>query len=1076
MKRTLAVVAIFYCVAMGAIGQERLWLRYPAISPDGETVVFSYMGDLYRVPAKGGLATQLTIYDGHDYMPVWSKDGKSIAFASDRYGNFDIFLMPASGGQARRITYHSADDFPSDFSADNRYVLFNSTRTDSVQSAQFPSRSLPETYLAPVAGGKVQMLTTIALDEPHYSSSGKTIVYQNKKGGENIWRKHHTSSITRDICIYDVEKKTYSEPLTNFNGEDRSPIFSSDDQSIYYLSEKNGVFNLHKMSVSNPEQSQQLTHFEHHPVRFLTRSEDNLLCFSYHGEIYTMQEGGEPEKLAVQIYRDAQGPSVQQLSSSSGAHHMSVSPNGREIALVYRGEVFVTSVESGVTKQVTQTPEQERTVDFSPDGRSLVYSGERNGSWNIYKSTIVRDEEKYFFNATLLKEEPVVVTEAETFQPSFSPDGKEVAFLEERTTLRVVNLESSEIRTILPGHHNSSYADGDQYYQWSPDGKWFLVNFSLPGYWSSEVGLISSDGKSDVINLTQSGYEDIAPKWMMDGKMLLYFSNRDGLKSHANNGRQEYDAFAMFFTQKAYDRSQLNKEELALLKEKEKEDKDKDKDKDKGDEKKLKAIAMELDGIQDRKVRLTIHSSQMTDAVVTPDGEKLIYLTRFEKGYDLWTTNLYTRETKVLAKLGNRGGNLVLDKDGKNVFVLANGKLSRVDVDSGKATMISYKGEMTLDRMAERAYMFEHMWRQVKKKFYDTGLHGARWDFFKEAYAPFLPHINNSYDYAELLSEILGELNASHTGGRYRPEGGDGDDTASLGLYYDETWTGAGLKIAEIMPLSPVLNNDSKIKPGVIIEKLDGLAITPNANPWLLLNRKAGKFTLLSLFDEKSGERWDETVKPISSRAEGNLKYRRWVDSRRALAEKLSGGRIGYVHVRSMGDSSYRTVIEEVLGKHVTKEALIVDTRFNGGGDLVEDLSVFLSGKTYMDFVTPDKRVVGHEPQRRWRKPSVVLAGEGNYSDAHCFPFAFQNLGLGKVIGMPVPGTCTFVWWEQMIDGETVFGIPNMGVRDNEGDFLENKQLEPDMKVDNLPGALATGQDQQLEAAVKELLEQLAGK
>jgi Tol biopolymer transport system component len=730
-------------------GDIPLWLRYPAISPDGATIVFSYQGDLYSVPTEGGLARQLTTYDGHDTRPVWSRDGKRIAFASDRYGNMDVFVMAANGSNVKRLTFHSSNDFPSDFSPDNQHVLFTSTRTDDVSNIQFPNGRLPETYQVSVASGSVRMISTIAMDEPHYDKRGKRIVYQDLKGYEDVWRKHHTSAVTRDIWIYDVDNGSYSQVLDRA-GEDRSPVFSPDGQSIYYLSEENGTFNVYKLNPADGSRNQ-LTQFENHPVRFLTVAENGALCFTFDGEIYTMREGSQPQKLAVQMIRETGGRQIERVAVNRGAGDLAVSPTGKEVAFIFRGEVYVTSVESNTTKRITRTAEQERSVSFHPKGRKLLYAGERDGSWNLYETAIARDEEKYFFNATLLNEETLLQSDAETFQPSYSPDGKEVAFLEDRTTLRVINLESKDVRTVLPGTYNFSYADGDQYYQWSPDSKWFLVSYLQPNFWSGEVGLLAADGKSDPINLTQSGYGDFGPKWMMGGKMMMWFSGRDGLESHANTGGDQSDVYAMFFTRDAYDRFLLSKEEFELLKEQEKEEKEKKKkeEKDKKDEEKkeekdkkedkdkdkVEPLKMELEDISDRKVRLTIHSSRLADAVVTPDGEKLLYLARVEKGHDLWQTETRTKDTKILAKLGSRGGSLALDKEGKHLFMLANGRITRIEISSGKRKSIGFSGEMTLDRTAERAYLFEHVWRQVREKFYLTDLHGAKWDYLKESYS-----------------------------------------------------------------------------------------------------------------------------------------------------------------------------------------------------------------------------------------------------------------------------------------------------------------------------------------------------
>jgi C-terminal processing protease CtpA/Prc len=270
------------------------------------------------------------------------------------------------------------------------------------------------------------------------------------------------------------------------------------------------------------------------------------------------------------------------------------------------------------------------------------------------------------------------------------------------------------------------------------------------------------------------------------------------------------------------------------------------------------------------------------------------------------------------------------------------------------------------------------------------------------------------------------------------------------------------------MPKNPIVKSSSKIKNGIIIEKIDGVEITANLNYIPLLNRKAGQNTLLSLFNPTTKERWDEVVKPISLGEENQLRYSRWIENCRKIVEEQSGGKVGYVHVRGMDDYSYRQVYDQTLGKNANKQALIVDTRFNGGGWLHDDLATFLAGKEYITFM-PRGQNLGNEPQFKWRRSSAVVMNESNYSDAHMFPYTYKALGIGKLIGMPVPGTGTAVWWEGLQNG-CWFGIPQVGMVDIDGDYLENKQLEPDVKVANEYGPVTKGRDQQLETAVKELL------
>lgn len=1081
-KIFFSIILILFTVS--SFGQVKpLWLRYTAISPDGKTILFSYNGDIYSVSSSGGTAVPLTISDDYEYCPVWSHDGKSIAFASDRYGNFDIYVMPSTGGEAKRLTYHSANETPWSFTADNKAVLFSACRQDVATNAQYPTSAMSELYSVPVAGGKVsQVLSSPALNVS-VNNTGDKIMYDDVKGYENLWRKHHTSSEAHDVWLYDLKAKTFTQ-LTQYAGEDRNAVFTSDGNDFYYLSEQNGSFNVFKGSLSNPAAPVALTSFTKDPVRFLTVSDDKTLCFSFNGSIYTMKEGSAPQKVDVTIANESHAPVEKIIPVNGNATEATLSPNGKEFAYVFRGEIFVTSVDGGVTKRITDTPWQERSVSFSPDGRSLVFAVENDKSWDIHMISIARKEEPYFFMSTVLKDEKVVATPAEEFQPMFSPDGKEVAYLENRVVLKVVNLATKQTRTIMTADKNYSYADGDQYYQWSPDGKWFLVQFGYPErVQTPQVGLVSSDGKGEIHDLTMSGYNNFRPKWAMDGKEMIWGSDREGSRQQSGD-LISGNIYAMYFSRDLFDKSKLTKEEFSILKDQESKDaKDKKDDKSKvtaksgkktpadlkaaGDTTK-KDIVIDWDNLTDRKVKLTTYTSAATDWILSNDGEKLYYLTSFDKGNDLWVTELRTKDTRLLSKLGYNGVSMELSKDGKFLFILGDGMPYKVDVESGKADPLKMTGEMVLNQAAERDYIFDHAWRQIKEKFYVADMQGVDWDYYYTDYKKFLPYISNNYDFSEMLSEMLGELNASHTGCGYVPNSSNPDKTASLGLLYDYNYAGKGLRIAQVIENGPMDKAASKVKEGVILEKIDGVSVD-SIDFYKLLNRKAGELVLLSFSDPVTGKSWDESMKPVSLGEERELLYKKWVDERRAEVDKLSGGKIGYIHVRSMNDASMRTVFEEALGRYVGRDALIIDTRFNGGGNVHEQLSDFLSGKKYFDII-PHGQYVGSEPYDKWTKASIVIIGEGNYSDAHLFPVAYKLKNLGKTVGMPVPGTGTFVWWETQIDPTLYFGMPMGGWRTPDGKFCENNQMEPDIKVRNEPDVMAAGRDQQIEAAVKELM------
>ncbi|RZT91281.1 tricorn protease [Ancylomarina subtilis] len=1054
-----------------------LWMRYPSISPDGKTVAFNYMGDIYKVDAKGGEAIRLTSNPAYDYNAIWSPDGKQLAFASERNGNFDIFLMSINGGTPKRLTTNSAKEIPTSFTPDGKSVLFTAAIADNYKNAMFPKGYLTELYAVSVEGGRPQQILTTPAEDARYNKEMTQLVYTDKKAGENTWRKHHTSSVARDIRKFDVKTGKHNF-LSTFEGEDRQPVYNNDESAIYYLSEKSGSFNIWKMDANGGTNKTQITKYSKNPVRFLSVSANNTLCFGFRGEIYTQTGNNEAKKLDVNIRIDHTAYQNEFLKKSSGATEMSVSPDGKEVAFIVRGEVFVTSVEYATTKRITNTPEQERSVSFSPDGKSLIYASERNGSWNLYRTRIKNETEIDFTHSTLLEEDEILANTDETFRPVFSPDGKEVAYLANRTELQVINLKSKKIRTILEGKWNYSYTDEDLYFEWSPDGKWFLMDYNAKTRWpNSDIGLIDAQGNKTVTDLTNSGYIDGNAKWVMGGKAMIWFSDRFGMRNHASWGSQN-DVFAMFFTQEAFDKFNMSKEEAelqeALDKEKNEADKKDDKKdkKKKKDEKKLKDIEIDLNNYEDRVTRLTINSSNLSDAVMTPKGDKLYYLSKFEDGYDLWMHNFKEDETKKVLKLSGSSSDMSITKDGKYIFLRSGSRLMRIATAGNKRKNISYQAEMNLNEDAEREYLFEHAWRQTKEKFYRVDMHGVDWDAYKLEYKRFLPYINNSYDFAELLSELLGELNASHTGAGAWTRYPNGDKTANLGVFFDDNYKGKGLRIAEIVDKSPLKKAKSKATIACIIEKIDGVEITEGMDYYPLLNHKSGKNTLLSFYNPTTKKRWDEVVKPISKRKFDNLLYERWIKQRRAETELVSNGRIGYVHIKGMNDNSFRTLYSEVMGRYNNMEAIVIDTRYNGGGHMHEDIEVLFSGKKYLTQL-PRGQKIGEQPRKRWKKPSIMLVSEGNYSNAHGTPWVYKTMGLGKLVGAPVAGTMTSVWWESLMNGNMYFGIPQIGYMDSEGDFLENKQLEPDYKVLYDYDVVSQGKDQQLRKAVDILLQEL---
>lgn len=1066
MKKILLALIAPLATASAMAQSDPLWMRFPAISPDGKAVAFSYKGDIWTVPANGGQARQITTNPAYDAYPVWSPDSRQIAFASSREGSMDIYVVGRDGGTPRRVTTDSGDEYPMAWRNDSTIMLKASImpKATSIMFANFS-----QVYEVSDKGGRMRLFSDIPMEDISVGNDG-ALLYHDNKGYEDPFRKHHQSPICRDIWLYKGGNYT---KLTNFAGEDRTPVWGGDNNTYYYLSEEDGTFNVYKRRIGETAKTQ-LTHYKGNPVRFLTRSTDGTLCYAYDGAIYTLKEGSQPVRLNLSMVADDGSDKLRRQVLRSGATEFTVSPSGKEIAFVVHGDIYVTSTDYTTTKRITDTPEQERNVNFSPDGRSLVYASERGGLWQIYQTSIVNKDEKQFTYATQLKEEQLVKSSLVDMQPAYSPDGKSVAYIEDRGALKAVDVKTKAVRQLMDGKFQYSYSDGDLWFQWSPDSKWLLSNYIGHGGWNnSDIALVPADGSQKITNLTNSGYNDNNGRWVLGGKAMLFMSDRAGYRSHGSWGAED-DAYIMFFDLDAYERFRMGKEERALYDEahkKEKADTTKKKKpliklgkKKKDDKKKdeAKTLKFDLANCRDRVIRLTVNSSHMADAILSPGGDTLYYQAKFEGGYDLWKHDLVENKTEIVMK--NVGYGLEADKDFKNLYVYNNG-IKQIDLAKNSQKGIDFEANFNYRPYEERAYIFNHVWQQVKDKFYDPKLHGVDWEGYKKTYAKFLPYINNNYDFRDMLSEMLGELNGSHTGARYYPEGAT-LKTAALGLFFDNDYEGDGLKVEEVINRGPFAVRNTGVKKGCIIEAIDGQKIAKGSDYTSLLDGKAGKMTRVSVFDPSRKKRFDVVVRAISRSAQADLLYRRWVDRNREMVDSLSNGTIGYVHVKAMDSESFRTVFSQLLSDSMRqKKAVIVDERHNGGGWLHDDLCTLLSGKQYAKFIAHGK-YIGYDPWNKWVKPSCVMICEDDYSNGHGFPAVYKTLGIGKLVGAPVAGTMTAVWWERMMNG-MIFGIPQVGNQAMDGTFFENKELKPDIEVYNTPADYETGNDEQLKAAVE---------
>ena len=1044
--------------------EARVWPRYPAISPDGKSIAFALGGQLWLVDANGGEATPLTSSDFYATRPVWSPDGKSIAFACKRNGNFDVFVTAMEGSTPSRLTYHSADDLPYAFSADGRTIYFSSSRIGSPESELVGAyHKSTQLYTVPAAGGAVNLLLPTPALDVAVSPNGKNLVYDNCPVVENEWRKGAVSDGTRDLWLYDLATGKHRQLTTN-RGEDRDGFFAPDGQSIYYVSEQaGGSFNVWQLGLEAGDAPKQITHHQGRPVRFVSVARDGTLAYAYDGVIWRRDaKGGEARPLDLRI---RQSPLVSGAFSTSANPYVSkiaIRPDGSEVAIVARGEIYAVSTGSGRARRITSTPAFEQHISFSPDGRRLLYASERDGASEIYEMAL--PEGRTGFTAPGgLEEKRIIASKVDLLFPAYAPDGQRIAYFENRNCIKVWDRTSGTTVTALPTGHVYSYIDGDLSFNWSPDGRYILANVgSIAG--DLDVALCDASGKKAPVNLSQSGYANMNPEFLPDGQSVLWTSDRLGLRGADGTGGQ-MDLFIAHLTQEAYDAFRLARSGV-----------DHPATTEKVPTNQTDATWQpQTDGIQHRLTRLTPSSlAAVLFTKALPGGRELVLVGLNNAmqlvGYLVGLTSdsfqqIFAKPPSVVAMSMAPGGDAL--------YGVGPAGIERISLADGRSSTIPFEAQLDYDPRGEMTWLFQHCWQMTKLKFYQPAMHGRDWDALRADYRRYLPGLQQWEDFCDLMGELAGELNASHMGCFWLHQPPLADHTAGLGIYPDYDFAGPGVKVKEILAGGPCDLAIKPIAPGSVITELDGVPVLHTEQLSALLNRKSGIPLELAVTVKPGTAPARVVVNPIDVETEKALAIDHWMARRRAMTEKLSGGRLGYLYLSEMNQENYQRAVDYTFGEGRDKEGLVIDIRYNGGGNLHDQLVTLFTGEVTADFYARDGYHASRIPKDRWGKPSILIANGSSYSDGSIFPHLYQRLKIGPMVGARVPGTGTAVWWMELLNSDIKYGIPQLGAKDQETGWYENSEIVPDILVYNTPDEVAAGHDAQLEAAVTRLLNDL---
>ncbi len=1065
IRRFAIVVAISVILCSAASAVEAPLPRHPAPSPDGTQIAFSWQGDLWLVPVAGGEARRLTANPATERFPVWSRDGRLIAFASNRYGNDDVFVMPADGSAApTRLTFASTSDVPDDFTPDLEAVLFTSNRAESVKWGT-------QLWTVPLAGGTPALAQDAFGEAAGFSPDGESLVFVR---GQTKWtRRGYRGPASRDLWLRAGDDY---ERLTDFDGTDDCPTWL-DGGHLAFLSSRDGRKNVYRLDVAT-KTATQLTFHEGSAVRFPRAAADgSVIAYEFEDGIWTVPPAGGPStRLSIQVAADQVNNPVDRRTATDDADELAISPNGKLAAFIVHGDVFVTAIvdkddqeiAKPPTARVTTTPERERDLSWSPDGKTLLFSSAANGNDDLYTAVPTPKDtpwpEAFDFRLTRLTDAP-----AEEYAATFSPGGDRIAFIRGQGQL-VVRPKDGGAETVLLDHWAAPN------YAWSPDGAWIAYSTSDEHY-NSEVWVVPSTN-GERYNVSRHPDDDFAPRWSPDGRRLVWTAKR------ADN---TFDLWGVWLAREDDERTPAQWLKLWADKggdKKKGKDKDDASDDDDEDEKKpeLPTVSIDFERLWERVRRITDLKGDEGPARISPDGKTIIFTAEFEGEEDLYSVRWDGEDLERLTKDGAEPEQFVFDRKGKTIFYLdGKGHIKRVGLDGKAGDPIPFKARYVVDARLERAVVFDEAWRALNENFYDPDFHGVDWPAQQVKYRPWALAASTKQDFADIVNLMLGELNASHMG--YYPPGTrgraieSGDRTGWIGVTYDPAAGGPGILIKEVLPDSPAWRADAAIQPGERLVAVNGIEIEDTTNVFELFVDTEGERTPLTVRGIDGDER-TVVVEPVASQR--GLRYDEWVRQRRALTDRWSGGRLGYIHIQGMDIPSFEEFERMLFAAADGKEGLLVDVRSNGGGWTTDYLMAVLMVQRHA-YTVPrggDPAIRAY-PQSRlplsaWTRPAAAICNEDSYSNAEIFSHAFKSLGRGPLIGSPTFGAVISTGGMRTLDGSTV-RLPGRGwFVAPTGLNMEHNGAVPDVLVWQPPSEDASAtEDTQLARAVQVLLANL---
>ncbi|MCI5082116.1 MAG: S41 family peptidase [Saprospiraceae bacterium] len=1033
MKSFFLLTFLMLGFSLSGNAQQAVYFTdYPTISPDGQTIVFTYEGDLWRVAASGGMAARITAMEGTENRPSISPDGKWLAFTSSQYGNSDIFVMPLNGGNIRQLTYHDGGDYMESWSWDSQSLYFTSGRYNRIS-----------TYKVPLAGGTPERLFEHYFNNIHnafeHPVTGEIFFNETWESWNFEHRKGYKGPYNPDIKSYHPAKAEYKQ-YTTYEGKDFDVTIDKNGRTYFLSDEFNGQYNLYEWANGKKKR---LTKFKTSVRRPCVAAGGSKLVFQKDYQLFLYDtKSGKTKQVSVQLPQNRVLEKTKQYNVKGKITGFDVSEDGKKLSFISRGELFVSDIEGKFVKH----------IPTKVDGRVAEVHWINSDSM-LFSQTVMGYQNWFMISAKAGKNAKQLTKDQQNNRSlAFNSDMTKAVYLSGRNEVRQLDLETMQSETLLRDELWGFYNDQPRY---SPDDRY--IAFTAYRNFERDIMLYDLE-KKQKINLTNTGVTEVNPFWSPDGKYLYFNSNQT--KPSYPYGMQDAKIYRVAL-QKIDDPYRSDQLDKLFADEKE-------------DEEKKDSVVVEiaLEGIMERVERVGPRFGTQSGPYVYQKDNKttILYSSNHDEGNNnLWQTVIEPFEKTKTEKIkGATTGSVGVEEEKGKHYVLIRGNINKLNLGGKKVEKIDISHSFEKQFQAEFEQMFDETWANLEENFYNETFHGVDWRAMREQYRAFLPYITRRGDLRRLLNDMLGELNTSHFGFYSNGDEEDiyyGTRTLATGIDFD------GYTVKRIIKDTPADHPDKDIKAGDVLFAVNGEKVDPAKNREMYF-AKAGQEEEISLTFQRNGKMHEVKLHPTISGQVRNARYDEWVDACQQRVDEKSNKKIAYVHMKNMGGGELNNFMKEMVSEANTRDGLILDLRYNTGGNVHDDVLQFLSQTPYLKWKYREGKASPQPTFAPAAKPIVLLINEQSLSDAEMTAAGFKELKLGTVMGTGTYRWIIFTSGKGLVDG-SFYRLPSWGCYTLDGKNLEKTGVEPDIYVKNNMQHRLKGEDPQLDRAIQEIMKQL---